>query len=305
MTSLWLDRSQDRETSTADAPNAAVAVIGAGITGLVAAVLLARGGKRVAVIGAARPARSPRATPQPKSACCRALGCRASPAGTHWIWSASTPRETGKARPGLTQYCGERGVDVQHEDAYTYAQTDRGLELSTGPTFDHAAEAARPRCRVGSTAAAAEFGRGADALIASARAASVTSIEKLLEDALIKVSSVASTLDTLSVRDMLTALIAGERDPHRLAGLARGKMKPKQAALVEALTGRFDDHHAELAQMLLDQIDALDAEIGRLTPASTTAGRNGARSSQRWGRHQRSKPRFTQRRRVDHDRPTR
>ena len=90
-------------------------------------------------------------------------------------------------------------------------------------------------------------------------------IEKLLEDALIKVSLVASTLDTLSVRDMLTALIAGERDPHRLAGLARGKMRPKQAALVEALTGRFDDHHAELAQMLLDQIDALDAKIGRLT----------------------------------------
>jgi transposase len=60
-------------------------------------------------------------------------------------------------------------------------------------------------------------------------------------------------------------LIAGERDPHRLAGLARGKMRPKQAALVEALTGRFDDHHAELAQMLLDQIDALDAKIGRLT----------------------------------------
>lgn len=90
-------------------------------------------------------------------------------------------------------------------------------------------------------------------------------IEKLLEDALIKVSSVASTLDTLSVRDMLKALIAGERDPRRLAGLARGNMRPKQAALVEALTGRFDDHHAELAQMLLDQIDALDAKIGRLT----------------------------------------
>jgi transposase len=90
-------------------------------------------------------------------------------------------------------------------------------------------------------------------------------LEKLLEDALIKVSAVASTLDTLSVRDMLRALIAGERDPHRLAGLARGKMRPKQAALVEALTGRFDDHHAELAQMLLDQIDALDAKIGRLT----------------------------------------
>src|SRR6266487_3732684 len=90
-------------------------------------------------------------------------------------------------------------------------------------------------------------------------------LEKLLEDALIKVSSVASTLDTASTRDMLEALIAGERDPRVLAGLARGKMKAKHAALAEALTGRFDAHHAELARMLLDQIDALGAQIGTLT----------------------------------------
>ena len=90
-------------------------------------------------------------------------------------------------------------------------------------------------------------------------------LEKLLEDALIKVSAVASTMDTLSVRDMLEALIAGERDPKVLAGLARGKMKAKHAALTEALTGRFDDHHAELARMLLDQIDHLTAQIGTLT----------------------------------------
>ena len=90
-------------------------------------------------------------------------------------------------------------------------------------------------------------------------------LEKLLEDALIKVSAVASTMDTLSVRDMLEALIAGERDPQVLAGLARGKMKAKRAALIEALTGKFDDHHAELARMLLDQIDALTAQIGALT----------------------------------------
>ena len=90
-------------------------------------------------------------------------------------------------------------------------------------------------------------------------------LEKLLEDALIKVSSVASTLDTLSARDMLEALIAGERDPKVLAGLARGKMKAKHTALAEALTGRFDAHHAELARMLLDQIDALGAQIGTLT----------------------------------------
>ena len=63
----------------------------------------------------------------------------------------------------------------------------------------------------------------------------------------------ASSLDTKSVRDMLEALIAGERDPKVLAGLARGRMKAKYAALIEALTGKFDDHHAELARMLLDQ----------------------------------------------------
>jgi transposase len=90
-------------------------------------------------------------------------------------------------------------------------------------------------------------------------------LEKLLEDALIKVSAVASKLDTLSVRDMVEALIAGERDPQVLAGLARGRMRVKHAALVEALTGRFDDHHGELARMLLDQIDALTAQIGKLT----------------------------------------
>jgi transposase len=90
-------------------------------------------------------------------------------------------------------------------------------------------------------------------------------LEKLLEDALIKVSAVASKLDTLSVRDMIEALIAGERDPWVLAGLARGRMKAKRAALAEALTGRFDDHHAELARMLLDQIDALTVQIAKLT----------------------------------------
>ena len=90
-------------------------------------------------------------------------------------------------------------------------------------------------------------------------------LEKLLEDALIKVSAVASKLTTDSARDMIEALIAGERDPKVLADLARGKMKAKHAALIEALTGRFDEHHAELARMLLDQIDALTAQTGRLT----------------------------------------
>jgi transposase len=79
------------------------------------------------------------------------------------------------------------------------------------------------------------------------------------------VSAVASHLDTVSARDMIEALIAGERDPQVLAGLARGRMRAKHAALAEALTGRFDAYHGELARMLLDQIDALTAQIGALT----------------------------------------
>jgi transposase len=90
-------------------------------------------------------------------------------------------------------------------------------------------------------------------------------LEKLLEDALIKVTVVASRIDTMSVRDMVEAMIAGQRDPHKLADLARGKMKAKRAALVEALTGRFDDHHGEIARILLGQIDGLTAQIDTLT----------------------------------------
>jgi len=90
-------------------------------------------------------------------------------------------------------------------------------------------------------------------------------LEKLLEDALIKISAVASRMDTLSVRDMVEALIAGERDPRLLADMARARMRLKHADLVEALTGQFDDHHAELARMLLDQIDALDRQIETLS----------------------------------------
>jgi hypothetical protein len=72
-------------------------------------------------------------------------------------------------------------------------------------------------------------------------------LEKLLEGALVKVS-VASKLTTVSAQDMIKALIAGERDPRKLAALARGKMKAKHDDLVEALDGLFDDHHGEQAR---------------------------------------------------------
>ncbi len=89
-------------------------------------------------------------------------------------------------------------------------------------------------------------------------------LEKLLEGALIKLSSVASKLTTESAKDMVRALIAGERDPHVLAGLARTRMKAKHDALVEALTGMFDAHHGELAQLELDQVKFLDQNITQL-----------------------------------------
>jgi transposase len=93
----------------------------------------------------------------------------------------------------------------------------------------------------------------------------VQRLEKLLEDALIKLSTVATDIMGVSGRAMLEALIAGQRDPKALAELARGRMRGKRGALVAALTGRFDDHHAELARMLLDHYDALTAQIDRLT----------------------------------------
>jgi len=90
-------------------------------------------------------------------------------------------------------------------------------------------------------------------------------LEKLLEGALVKVSSVASKLTTLSAQDMIKAMIAGERDPQVLAALARGRMKAKHDDLVQALDGMFDDHHGELAGLLLDQIAFLGERVAQLT----------------------------------------
>jgi transposase len=93
----------------------------------------------------------------------------------------------------------------------------------------------------------------------------VQRLEKLLEDALIKLSTVATDIMGVSGREMIEALIAGTRDPQVLALMARGRLRVKHAALVEALTGRFDEHHAELARMLLDEIDGLSGKIDTLT----------------------------------------
>ena len=89
-------------------------------------------------------------------------------------------------------------------------------------------------------------------------------LEKLLEDARITLSSVASEITGVSGRAMLEALIAGQRDPAALADLARRRLRSKIPALTEALTGRFGDHHAFMARLFLDRIDAHSADITRL-----------------------------------------
>lgn len=97
------------------------------------------------------------------------------------------------------------------------------------------------------------------------RAREIQRLEKLLEDAGIKLSSVASDISGVSGRLMLDALIAGQRDPVELAGLAKRRLRSKIPELVEALTGRFGDHHAFLAQVHLDLIDQHTHAIDELT----------------------------------------
>ena len=97
------------------------------------------------------------------------------------------------------------------------------------------------------------------------RGREVQRLEKLLEDAGIKLSAVASDIMGVSGRAMLEALIAGQRDPAALADLARRRLRSKIPALTEALTGRFTDHHGFLARVHLDLIDRHTAAIIEIT----------------------------------------
>lgn len=98
-----------------------------------------------------------------------------------------------------------------------------------------------------------------------AGAAEVQRLEKLLQDAGIKLTSVASKVLTLSGRAMIQALIAGERDPAVLAQLAKGRMRTKIPALSEALEGNFCPHHAATARRILAHLDFLDQTIAALS----------------------------------------
>jgi transposase len=97
------------------------------------------------------------------------------------------------------------------------------------------------------------------------RTREISRLEKMLEDAGIKLSVVASDLTGVSSTAMLKALVDGQRDPAALADLAVPQMRGKIPQLVEALTGRFTEHHAFLTQIHLGLIEQHDAAIDDLT----------------------------------------
>lgn len=86
-------------------------------------------------------------------------------------------------------------------------------------------------------------------------------IHKTLEDANIKLGSVASDILGKSGRDMLQSLISGERDPAKLADLARRRLRAKIPLLKEALQGHLTDHHVFMLQSLLDHLGYLESQI--------------------------------------------
>jgi transposase len=97
--------------------------------------------------------------------------------------------------------------------------------------------------------------------LVAARTAEKNRVEKLLEDACIKLSVVASDIFGVSGRAMLAALVAGERDPKVLAQLARARMRGKIDRLEQAFDGHFADHHRFLLARMLSRIEGLDADI--------------------------------------------
>ena len=86
-------------------------------------------------------------------------------------------------------------------------------------------------------------------------------IQKTLEDANLKITRVVSDILGASGRAILTALVAGETDPERLADLTRGRLKATHAELVDALPGRVTTHHRFMIQLHLTQVDALGAAV--------------------------------------------
>jgi transposase len=103
-----------------------------------------------------------------------------------------------------------------------------------------------------------------------ARGREIQRLEKVLQDAGIKLTSVASTVWSVSSRQIIEALIAGERDPVVLAEMAKARMRSKIPQLQEALSGHFGPHHAVVCRQIIDHIDFLDRSIAALTDGITT-----------------------------------
>ncbi len=100
--------------------------------------------------------------------------------------------------------------------------------------------------------------------LVQAHTAECQRIQKTLEDAGIKLDSVASDVLGVSGRAMLAALVAGERDPDVLAELSKGRLRKKIPELRQALRGRFRDHHALVVGLCLDHTAHLEAAIAKL-----------------------------------------
>jgi transposase len=119
------------------------------------------------------------------------------------------------------------------------------------------------------------------AALTAERSREAQRLEKELEDAGIKLAAVATDILGRSGRAMLTALIDGERDSRVLAEMAKGRMRPKIPALVEALTGNFSEHHAFLCRLHLERIDQLTTAIDELSTRIEDQMRPFARQRQR------------------------
>jgi len=96
------------------------------------------------------------------------------------------------------------------------------------------------------------------------KATAANRVQKVLEDANIKLASVATDVLGVSGRDMLEAIIAGEDDAEKLADKARKRLRNKIPALQTALRGRVTEHHRFQLRLLLDHVTHLEALIGRL-----------------------------------------
>jgi transposase len=101
--------------------------------------------------------------------------------------------------------------------------------------------------------------------LVQAKASVANRIHKVLEDANVKLASVATDVLGVSGRDMLRAIIAGTTDPQALAELARRKLRAKIPQLRQALQGRITDHHRFLLKLLLDEVTHLEDLIARLS----------------------------------------